>query len=370
MALFLGTIIIVTAILKSITHLFTLGYIPSPMLEHILPAHAIPKLSEDFGVALLRLGTACIEATQLSGLRNELASIEESSGPYVDLDAVQSAVHGTKGGGFSTEITDIKTPEEEMGEPDRPRIRETKVFWRAFGRLVRDVVIVGIESAPGGTRAFKWVLGRWAGRWYYGPRQWRFWRRDAWAAPPELEERRREAERSYEGSRKRQAEPEVSSSGVSSAVAIRPSSYAQEVIYRRFLAGEVADDEDDEAVEWQRDDSDTDADGLTDDEWNREETPVPSGQLDLYADLVAEVRPQPEVLLAHLTSTSSSPLTRRRYAALMAPQSRGGLSDAIIARRETALASGYNRDEWDDDRRRCCVVCTIEPRDTILWPCR
>ena len=73
------------------------------------------------------------------------------------------------------------------------------------------------------------------------------------------------------------------------------------------------------------------------------------------------------VLLAHHFS-SGSPLTRRRYRALASPGSQA-FSSAVMERREEVA-----RKEWggqkDEGRQRCCVVCQVEERSIICWPCR
>ncbi|BGP42772.1 hypothetical protein JCM10449v2_006784 [Rhodotorula kratochvilovae] len=93
-------------------------------------------------------------------------------------------------------------------------------------------------------------------------------------------------------------------------------------------------------------------------------------------------------LVAHqLARASNGPLTRRRYRALL-PSSSGGspapaaaLSSAIAARRSEVLASlpgahpaaeelEERRAQWREERARFCVVCTVEERCIVLWPCR
>lgn len=95
-------------------------------------------------------------------------------------------------------------------------------------------------------------------------------------------------------------------------------------------------------------------------------------------------------LLAHHLSGSSTPLTRRRYRALLpsstASPSPGpsnsltALSTAISQRRNEIVESAPHgeverwmeekREEWRESRSRFCVVCTVEERTIVLWPCR
>jgi hypothetical protein len=86
-----------------------------------------------------------------------------------------------------------------------------------------------------------------------------------------------------------------------------------------------------------------------------------------------------------MTSSSPGPLTRRSYSRLLAqasspsPPSQEPLLtndaveryiDVLQRRRVEASTRKAERDEDEEERKRMCVVCTVEPRDTILWPCR
>ncbi|GAA5937406.1 hypothetical protein JCM1841_000526 [Sporobolomyces salmonicolor] len=99
-------------------------------------------------------------------------------------------------------------------------------------------------------------------------------------------------------------------------------------------------------------------------------------------------------LLAHHLSSASTPVTRRRYRSLLpspfppSPQEDRGfaaLSSAISSRRSDLgfaqprsreEAEQWNaelekkREEWREGRSAFCVVCTVEPRSVVLWPCR
>jgi len=179
--------------------------------------------------------------------------------------------------------------------------------------------------------------------------------------------------------------------------------------------GESADDEDWAPSGASADDDD----GSSSSEWEtdtdddsprpcrgRSPTPAPAADEDdaPYA-LFADANPDDDdgealapYLFAHqLARTSNGPLTRRRYRALLPSSSSGAippqlsparphdpveaLSTAIAARRSEVLASlpGVRpaaeeleaaRDKWRDERARFCVVCQVEDRTIVLWPCR
>jgi len=144
-------------------------------------------------------------------------------------------------------------------------------------------------------------------------------------------------------------------------------------LYERFLSGDVlSDDEDDEfspqsSPVLQYDDDDDDND-------ERAEVDTPGEEIDalaLFSDLSAATTSSATapVLLAHMTDTSSSPLTRRRYRNLVSgqqdPEQRAWTA-FVNDKRERA----NSRDPPTNELRRSCVICTVEERQIICWPCR
>ncbi|WRT68467.1 uncharacterized protein IL334_005443 [Kwoniella shivajii] len=378
MALLLSVVIGLSVVLKGLTFLFTYGYIPS--LISLLPHEGVvPNFEDDFGVTLLKIGTACIEATQYSGLRNELVSVEEYKTPWVEMSSTNSNVRKslvTGTSGFETEINNIEVSKLANPHSESAYWKEHKAFWQACGKSTKAILCAAILASPLGRKTVDLVKKAWLKRWWYGPRHWRFWRRAAWIEPPLVAARRMLAQRMdviealrlqrdiRRAQRARSTPGPELSTGTSSTVEIQPNA-GELVMYNRFLLGQ-ADIEDDEE-DWEDDASSTSSNQSGDSEVEEQA---------LYQDLMnyqdeEEDDIQP-VLLAHLTSRTSTPLTRRRYAALLAnrsstPQSEG-LQD-LVQERRISLA-GQNRDEDDEERRRTCVVCMTQMRDTILWPCR
>lgn len=79
-------------------------------------------------------------------------------------------------------------------------------------------------------------------------------------------------------------------------------------------------------------------------------------------------------MLAHHTASSSSPLTRRRYRAILQPRTVDSdmetMSAALIEQvRRDRYERGAGRIEHDDGQQRLCVVCYTEERTIINWPC-
>lgn len=367
LALFTSTIVVCTITVRALTLLFTIGHIPSPVWSSLLPhTGAAPSTEDDFGVALLKLGVACVAATQYSGLRNELASVQEAQ-PFVHLSAEGSEAAGEmRGEGFGYRIDDIRARQLKDPHKDDPLMHHLQLFAKACAGLARGVFWQIVLSTKTGRTAYRQIWRLYQGRWWYGPRSWRFWQRAAWRAPP----------------RRVPSEPEMlrlwhkqAAAEADMALEIQVESDDDDYTYDQVLRGEVVleDDED----EWASEDDAASTAALSDGE---DDTAT------LYRDLVRSPEPEDDIqpiLLAHLTTSTSSPLTRRRYAAMLSsppvtPQ-RGGSSSAVTSalsplhdlslERRSALGDTA-ADEWDEERRRSCVVCMTSVRDVILWPCR
>ena len=461
LALFLSVVIIITMMCRALSFLFTYGYVPSPVLTSLIPkSESLPSLYDDFGMTLLKLGVACMETTQWSGLKNELAGVETKAGPYVQLTAAGSELgrrggsaavdHNDAGakGGFATEITDIDVAKRE--EPDAGndygRLHRRLLFAIWFNLI--GLALWGLFLCPGGRRLYDGAIHLYNRRWWYGPRQWRVWRREAWATPAHFAQPAARRQRLIEGQRRaaagfyqaaanaggvgggrtwdvdnpdmlgrarqvvdavedtlRQNQKQRHSSGRQSGMA-SPNVFEVDehdvlsVPYHQYLRGEVEmDDDEDEGDEW------VPRDGYEDGWATESEADVEPAS--------ADEDDEDDVLLAHVNYTSASPLTRRQYAALrQSPSSSStprpasstlryrsnasptpqpststsltvnphtlqpaqvqepSLQIVAMQRRIAALEADKGRDEWDDDRRKCCVVCTVEARDTIFWPCR
>jgi len=375
MALLLTTIITFSVAVKAFTSLFTLGYLPSPVLANLLPHEgAIPSIEDDFGVVLLKLGTACIEATQYSGLRNEVASITESRGPWVQLTTGDSDIHKRMiTGGFATEITDIKVA--AINDPARgTRYRnELKLFWQTVFDVSVKLGWNAVVATPGALQAISTAKKLWSRRWWYGPRRWKFWRRQAWDAPVHLQR----LSRPGSSARAHSSGTSVVRASGTNRLEIPHAARARssrsptpaDFPYDRYLLGEVEMEDDDE--DWDEED-DALSEGSDTSSFDEDENSQAEDVQKLQDEQDMRI-----VLAAHLSSSSSSPLTRRRYAALAIPAQSSSvvsviqsssLGDIVADRR--MLMQGKDKDEWDEDRKRSCVVCTVEQRDTVLWPCR
>lgn len=402
LALLLTVVIVLTVSLTAITNIFTLGYLPSPIIRNLLPHEGVmPRAEDDFGVALLKLGTACMWSSQYGGMRNELGHVALRPGPWVELSTSSSTVTvpGSAQGGFGTEITQIDVAsEQELRRRDEYQ-KEWKAFWKAARVVAQNLGMAALYSLPGGKKAARMAVNAWHARWWYGPRQWRVWRRAAWVDPAIqrrmdrlMDGQRRAAAMRGPGSlRRRLQSVEPESMGTTTAVALR-SRQGSVIPYDRYLRGEVEMDDDDQEWEDELDlldeeeyaSSDSGSEAESVDE--RGDQPTLSDFLPTNSEDNTDLQP---VLLAHLTSSGSSPLTRRRYNALLHPPSSPSSPSSLRTRNSgsqalepmwqvvderrmvaTSARSQQPGNDWDDERRKACVICTVDPRDTILWPCR
>jgi hypothetical protein len=344
-------VVLVAFSLNILTQLLLEGSVTRLFVGHA--ASLMPKWDEDFSSVLLRLGIASLEATSVAGLGNEVSGIplaEHSEAvkyqvQYGEVEmnraGVSSIRHATEGHeghrtrmeGFSNEIKRVRAGPSSQSDPlllDTTWFTECKRFGYAVAR-------------------FGLGCGRMIGRILRG--------QPVFLQPPALSS----GQNQRLGVQSASASQENETENITSA---------QQDIYERFLSGEVLSDDDEEFspsnnIVSQHDD---DNDGTGSD--------TPDGEVDtlaLYSDISANASSPAaaSLLLAHMTDTSASPLTRRRYRNLVS-----GRPDV----------AGHEKSEWEafidgkssqmsrqgpsHESRRNCVICTVEERQIICWPCR
>ncbi|KII88186.1 hypothetical protein PLICRDRAFT_161069 [Plicaturopsis crispa FD-325 SS-3] len=333
-------ITLITISLNALTQVLLEGAVTRPLFGH--QATLLPKLDEDFSVVLIRLGTASLEATSVAGLGNEVGGVsaaapaDEASRLQVQYGTVEISHAGVSAispatewrgrrkrarRGFGNEIRDVKTTavHENAGE-----LWIDYVWYRELTRLGAEMV----QFAKG-----VWRLLR------YGPRS----RRPA--ATPE-ESREPQPERDAAGP-VRQEDPQV---------------------YERFLRGDNVSDDD---TEFDPSGSSPDGSGMpsgsdTDEDIEDDDEGEAMG---LYTDLSTATPASAPLLLAHMTDSSTSPLTRRRYSQLVA-HPLGGDDPARMETLDVQRKRAEEEDQASLDSRLNCVICTAEPRQIICWPCR
>ena len=326
--------ILLTTGLNALTQILLQGRVIRPLLG--VGAAALPDLDEDFGVALIRIGTSSIEATSTIGLGNEVAEVRSADRAFVKLERNGVAVYSpmvlskrfgkTTGFGLSNEITGIKVKKNDAGAwMNSPWMNEMKRFiltvWRVFRRA--SYIRRNQENTP-----VPDILTNIAGAPIEGDDG------EGLAVEDEIELKHANA-------------------------------------YASFLrGGSITDDEDEPYEEGSssHSDGDEDEDDRTPQYDEGDDTTVESAQLFLAHAAETSRRastpaPLAPILLAHLTSLNDSPLTRRGYSALIpttqAPNSlqpRGKQSDV--------------EDVGSEQTRQLCVICWSGDRSIICWPCR
>ena len=348
--------IVVAFSLNILTQLLLEGSITRLFIGHT--TSLMPKWDEDFSIVLLRLGIASLDATSVAGLGNEVSSIALADHAEIAKLQVQYGEVEMNRSGVSSVTHTI----EHHGGPHTRKegfaneIRRVKVGSSAHGDHMVDATWF-IEFKRFGCSVAKFGLGLWrmAGRLLRGqpvfprPLTASGWQTQDFGAL---------------------------SPGVFHEDETKPSIPGQRDIYERFLSGEeLSDDEDDgfcpptSPALPQDDDGDDDDD---DDDNPGGDTPYEEADtLALFSDLLAPSTSSATapVLLAHMTDTSSSPLTRRRYRSLVSGQEDPEQIawEAFINDRRDSVNV---RNPPTSETRRNCVICTVEERQIICWPCR
>ncbi|KAF8559853.1 hypothetical protein OG21DRAFT_1503072 [Imleria badia] len=323
--------------LNALTQIVAEGAVSRPLFGH--HAALLPRLYEDFSIALLRMGTASLETSSVAGLGNEVGGVAlmSPSLDHTDVGTVELSRFG---------VDSISHSLEGYGKN-----RRTK---KGFANEIKNVKVISNDGDLwldlAWCREFvKFIVGvaRFLKRLYTLLRD--FFKRPH-SHPlsfPNTEDTASPDERD---------------------------------IYDRFIRDEqLSDDEYDEyePSSSSRSNSVETVSSMSD---NAEHNPYDNQveAVGLYADLSSAVATSTSAshLLAHLADHSSSPLTRRRFSQLVSGSTTGtlhqdtkdGWADVMDARRPGAVVS--RTQDTLDDARRNCVICTVEPRQIICWPCR
>jgi hypothetical protein len=323
-----------TVMLNALTQIILEGAITRPLIglgtmtdSNLFGIHpsSMPSLEDDFSIAMLRLGTASFEATGVAGLQNQVASIPR---PTITLErgGIDSSQVVLKRVGFGNEIATVQAAasiEDNLLSTEH-RWQARKQYLLSLWRIVRNL----------GPHMYK-VTRRGYSNWRYGSKP----RTTALVGESEVEP-------------------------------LDP--------YQVFLkGGNISDDEEDPFLPEDDQSSNPSSDEEDESEDKHDKPNVES--LTLYTDLkdlvmaVEPTRPSTPVLVAHLMASGQTPLTRRRYHAMSratSPPAETSSQDwmqFVLDRRHDALAK---RSGPVPDIGYTCVICTVEPRDIICWPCR
>lgn len=329
----------------------------------------LPGWDEDFAIVLLRMGTASLEATNAAGLGNEVGIIS-----IPDLDISTSKPHNEYG---SIEMNRLGVASITHAMEMSGRRRKTKV---GFKNEIRHVKVKARGTTSDGDMwmDFAWFreLTKFGGTFknvLVG--LWRLlWDR--------ISGRTGTSQRGHSNEDTAGHQDRALSRGTTPAF--------EEVdipdAYGRFLREEpISDDEDDyqpmqrsRAASASVSDTSSPSSPSSDSEDGDDDAAETVG---LYADLSlgsasASASTSAPVMLAHMADISLSPLTRRRYSRLIGDGREHSESFAVQnafddwSRALNDQRSLHMREQDRDESRRSCVICTVEPRQIICWPCR
>ncbi|KAG2150733.1 uncharacterized protein EDB93DRAFT_1141905 [Suillus bovinus] len=348
-------VIFLALFLNAFTQLATEGTISRFLFGH--QAALLPQWDEDFSVALLRMGTASLEASCVLGLGNQVGGVAAVMPlPFndgtVELNrmgvaslspAVEGSIkHPRFKKGFCNEVKTVKIT-TTGGD-----IWVDMTWCKELARLGMSVV----RCVKGLIMKFWKVLNRRSRK------------------PPNFPPRRIVVRSEATTSQRNQDYDEEAEE--------------QQELYERFIRGEPMDEEDEDfeyyPSEMERDGSVGSASSSSEHSSEEEEEGEKDPRQDteeivsLFSDLSSgpSAMTSAPVLVAHMIHDSSLPMTRRRFQHLTSTPSQrtdsflSDWSDVAAIRRSSSSGTAPHEDET----MRNCVICTVEPRQIICWPCR
>ncbi|KAI0034050.1 hypothetical protein K488DRAFT_46407 [Vararia minispora EC-137] len=328
---------VIALVLNALTQLLLEGSVTRPLFGH--SEFLMPRWDEDFHTALLRLGTASFEATSVAGLGNEVGNVALAQPkPFGELKmnragvlSLTHAVDVSDGGrrvhtreGFANEIRRIKVEQAD----------ELSIFWKLLGW--RDTARFG-RAIFGALKNFFVIM----------------WRRISLHISPSdpntipgILDRAVDDTTTVDVNGERQADLDRD-------------------VYRRFLSGETISDDEEEfdpdvdSAAWEEDYGSSDASAS--DSASDEEAEL------LTANAISSATAP--LLLAHMSNPGTK-MTRRRYGRLSVDETQPADDawDEFVEERRAVVGARSHKPR--DDERRFCVICTVEERRIICWPCR
>ncbi|THU80622.1 hypothetical protein K435DRAFT_767892 [Dendrothele bispora CBS 962.96] len=388
--------IFLTIALNALTQLLLTGEVSRPLLGLGIGGQSGSGWSipwdEDFGVVLLRVGTASLEATGLRGWGNEVTGVvasiplpsstpEESSVlvEYGRLKMDRSGVVDVLPGSVTTVGRGKgKGKNTGVGFGNKGKKRVLK----GWNNEVRDVDL-GRDTSNSRSYGLPGVLtvNR---RWF--KEMWKFCKTVigvSWGSLLAIWDtlRCKKRSRSLANSNADEAgsnSPSESRNLDEDDDEMEGLSSSDDLLYDRFRSGQVSDDEDEgeEWIEQSEEELGSDLDELEDEDDDHDEDEDGEERdmetIGLYSDLqMRESTPgaTSSRLLAHMAYSGGTPLTRGRYGSLLSGTSSSSTTSSFVTvpRPQNVRAdSAFSR----DDGRRNCVICTVEARQIICWPCR
>lgn len=440
-------IIMLTVLLHALTAAIT----DTPLsFSRLVDPRSLPLPTDDYSLALFKVGTACLSSTRLSGMDSDLIDINTGTETWVEVDGTKVVIREPSGkeasastsggrGGLAREIRKVKTSRNFTAGTNSqayhfssPRWREATKFGTMLVKTVQAIFVLGIHKLIGllpfdlpRIPVPAWVRNMprrirllWHGT--NGEERRRIRMQEA-RQRAEMQRRRVESDRMF---RERAEAKNHLRAALSTAVGPPSSTSSTEglrrrersmspsasTLWQRFFSQDFPDDEEDD--EWEEDEAEeseeveavqdldpywqslgqgAQLDGEMEEDGNDDEEVVEEGDVgDVSSELLqlarvdfaegeagsegeAESLSYTSVLMAHLSRRQEGPLTRRGYHRLIGGQSQAEqeaqqLIDVIGQRRQHLGPDAELSSERE--RMRLCVICYIEDRTIICWPCK
>jgi hypothetical protein len=429
--------------LTVLLHALTAAITDTPLsFSRLVDPRSLPLPTDDYSLALFKVGTACLSSTRLSGMDSDLIDINTGTETWVEVDGTKVVIREPSGkeasaslssdgrGGLGREIRKVKTSRNlttgtssQSYHFSSPRWREATKFGTMLVKTIQAIFVLGINKLIGllpfdlpriPLPAWLKNLPRRVRLLWHGTNgeERRRARQQEARQRTEMQRRRIESDRLF---RERAEARSPSRAALSTAVASsstgstdglrrreRTMSPSASTPWQRFFSQDFPDEEDDEWEEEEEAEDDEEVEvapesdpywqslgqgSLLEDEEEEDgnEEEEEEGEVgDVSSELLqlarvdfdeGEVDPvsYTNVLMAHLSRQQEGALTRRGYHRLIGGQSQAEqeaqqLIDVIGQRRQHSLPDAKLSSERE--RMRLCVICYIEDRTIICWPCK
>ena len=347
-------VIVLTVALHALTMYLVEGRVEFERL--LFSPSSRPRLTDDYAIASLKLGSACLHATHLTSLSCELDPLDAPLQTYVELQSNQAVVQPS--------VDDLEEMELHGVNGLGKEVKDVRVTLDRDGDEVGGVVR-GIDKLREGWHFLHLILQVLYELLYRAVVRWL-------PPPPEFVRRIPRAVRLFwhgtNGERARDAR-----------LAIEARRREQASAARERLAS---------LRERQREKAASSSTALAPHRWLAAEDLDPVELLTLASDEVPERGAFHDMVVKHLMRPDHAPpLTRREYQRIASSSDAGGSSwlaplrsgapsrDAADRNTQQALLKLLQERRQaaggtDLERTRLCVVCCTEERTVICWPCR
>ncbi|PKI82520.1 hypothetical protein MVES1_003799 [Malassezia vespertilionis] len=377
-------IVLLTIGLHALRMYFVDGSIDLRRLK--LPPSSLPRATDDFSLAVLKLGTTCLHATQLTGLSCEIKEVDAPLHTYVELypdgstvventieDYEQMERHGING--LGKEIKDVRVALDhstvEIGGIVRgaDKMRETWKFISTFLDIVYGIASRIAQRLPEPPEYLanlpRYIRIFWHGTNGEAEREVRLAQEEEARQQHQITKQRIHTIQQRQEDRRRHIQ--TTSAYERLELARRPSELEEDdlnplelVALAQLTQGDGSELQGFQDVLVKHMTRPDNAPPLTRQEYKQIAAQIQHRQASMSTSLASSP-------VSHLSSAMLYSLSSRQASSESDRQTQKALIQLLQERRAVLASSS---EQLDRERARCCVVCCSEERSVICWPCR